>query len=414
MNILIINHYAGSKYHGMDFKAYYMAAEWVKLGHNVTIVAADQSHIRTKKVIIPEKKDYYIEKMDGINYLWLKTFKYNDNSFQRAFNITSFIIQLFKFSKILVKNFKPEIVISSSTYPADCFPAKYIANLTNAKYIYEIHDLWPLSPMILGNMSKYHPFIMAMQFAENYCYKYCDAVVSALPNVSEHVSMHGLDLKKLHIVENGINIDEWSNKSFISQKLNSLIKEQKSNGKFLLAYTGQHGLANSLITILEAANYLKYKNVAFFLIGKGPEKNNLIEFAKTLNLNNIYFLDSVKKTEIPDLLSKFDCLIITLKNNWEIFKYGISPNKLMDYMMSGKPIIHAITAGNDIVKEAKCGLSVQGEDAKALSEAVLKIMEIPVEERESMGKRGREYVINNHDYKVLAKKFLTILEKLME
>ena len=412
MNILIINHYAGSKYHGMDFKCYYMAKEWVKLGNNVCIVAADQSHIRTKKVIISEKKDFNIEIIDGITYLWLKTLKYNDNSFQRAFNIISFIVQLFKYSKIIVKTFNPQIVISSSTYPADCFPARYIAKLSNAKFIYEIHDLWPLSPMILGNMSKYHPFIMAMQFAENYCYRYCDAVVSALPKVKEHVLKHGLNLKKLHIVENGINVDEWSNKSLIPEKLHSLIEEEKAKGKFLLAYTGQHGLANSLNTILEAANNVKDKKVAFFFIGNGPEKNNLIEYAKRLNLNNVFFCDSVKKTEIPNLLVEFDCLIITLKNNWEIFKYGISPNKLMDYMMSGKPIIQAINAGNDIVKEAGCGLSVQGEDSKALANAILEIMNTPLSEREAMGRRGNEYVIKNHDYKVLAKKYLDILESL--
>ncbi len=408
MNILLINHYAGSIYHGMEYRTYYLAKEWVRAGHKVLIAASDQSHVRNTKIIIPKNKSYLYENIDGIDYLWLKTTKYSKNGVKRAINIFSFIAQLYRFSRIISKEFLPNIVIASSTYPLDIFPAHHIAEITKAKLIYEIHDLWPLSPIQLGNMPNYHPFIMLLQYAENYCYKYCDAVVSMLPKVEKHVKEHGLDLRKLHIVENGICIDDWSNCGETPDKISKEIIKQKQNSNFTIAYVGQHGIANALTNFIKATDILKNEKVSFFLVGKGPEKENLVKLAKDLQLKNIFFFDNVPKTSIPSLLPKFDSLYIGLQKQ-PLFLYGISPNKLMDYMMSGKPIIQAIEAGNDMVRDSSCGISVSAEDSKALAEAIRQMTEIPESKREEMGKKGQEYVKKYHDYKVLGKKFLDLM-----
>ncbi|MBR4329917.1 MAG: glycosyltransferase family 4 protein [Candidatus Riflebacteria bacterium] len=413
MNILLINHYAGSKYHGMAYRPYYFAKEWVKAGHDVTIIAADKTHLRHKNVLIPEDKDYYFENIDGIRYLWLRTITYKDNSLNRAFNIASFIFQLYRFSSFISKTLKPNIVITSSTYPADVFPAYRIVRQSKAKYIFEIRDLWPLSPIILGNYSKYHPFIQAMQYSEDYCYKHCDAVVSVLPKVSEYTLKHGLPQEKLHIIENGLSLEEWENHSNIPDSLNSLIDSEKAKGHFLLGYTGNHSSANSLHTIIEAAEKLKDTKASFILVGNGRDKSKLMSLANKKHLNNVFFYDSIPKESIPDLLSKFDCLLITWKNLWELYKFGISPNKLMDYMMAGKPIIHAVNAGNDPVEDSGCGITVPAEDPPALADAIIKLMNTTEEERYLMGQKGREYVIKNHDYRVLAQKYLEVMERLL-
>ena len=413
MNILLINHYAGSKYHGMTYRPYYMAKEWVRAGHAVTIAAADQSHIRQKKVIIPNNNSFFLEKIDGINYLWLRTISYDDNSLKRAFNIASFIFQLYRFSKIIGEKIKPDIIITSSTYPADIFPACYIAKFSNSKLIYEIRDLWPLSPIMLGNYSKNHPFIQAMQFSENYCYKHCDAVVSVLPKVAEHVKQHGLPSEKLHIIENGISLEEWKNKSSIPSSLNSLIDREKSKNRFLFGYAGNHSSANSLQTIIEAAERLKNSKASFFLVGNGRDKQKFINFVKEKRLNNVVFYDSIVKESIPDLLSKFDCLLISWKNLEGLYKYGISPNKLLDYMMAAKPIIHAVNAGNDPVKDSGCGISVPAEDSEALANAIIRMMNTSDLERSFMGIKGREYVIKNNDYRVLAQKYINLMKSLL-
>lgn len=78
--------------------------------------------------------------------------------------------------------------------------------------------------------------------------------------------------------------------------------------------------------------------------------------------------------------------------------------------MSGKPVIHAVTAGNNLVRDANCGISVPAEDAGAVFEAINKMLALTQEERQKLGNNGREYVIKNHDYKFLAKKIIEFIK----
>ncbi|HTG81711.1 MAG TPA: glycosyltransferase, partial [Geobacteraceae bacterium] len=117
----------------------------------------------------------------------------------------------------------------------------------------------------------------------------------------------------------------------------------------------------------------------------------------------------VSKSSIPALLAAMDALYIGLQRQ-PLFRFGISPNKLMDYMMAGKPVINAIEAGNDPVAESGCGISVCSENSDAIAEAIQELMGMNEAEREVMGMRGKEYVLKHHDYRVLARKFVEIME----
>ena len=121
------------------------------------------------------------------------------------------------------------------------------------------------------------------------------------------------------------------------------------------------------------------------------------------------FLPPVPRQSIPELLTTMDILYIGLKKQ-PLFRFGVSPNKLMDYMMASKPIVYAIEASNDIVTECGCGLSVPPENPVATAEAIIKLTKMTPAEREALGERGKEYVLTHHDYKVLAKDFIRVMK----
>ena len=122
-----------------------------------------------------------------------------------------------------------------------------------------------------------------------------------------------------------------------------------------------------------------------------------------------FFLPPIPKCTIPLWLDKMDCLFIGLKK-CTLFKFGISPNKLIDYMMSGVPIVSAVEAGNDPVSEAGCGISVKAENPQAIAEGILKIYNMTSKQRHEMGERGKQYVLRNHTYPILAAKFLQAMK----
>lgn len=403
MNILLINHYAGSPDYGMEFRPYYMCKEWVKLGHNTLIVGGSHSHLRKQQ---PAKRT---ETIDGVNYSWVKLNKYKGNGLGRIVSMGMFITKLGMNYKNYLGAFVPDIVIASSTYPLDIYPARKIAKHYGAKLIYEVHDLWPLSPIELGGFSPKHPFIRVMQRAEDDCYKYVDAVVCMLPNAEEHMKERGLTDGKFYCVPNGIVLEDWENYPTLSDSHLNVLKKLRADGKMIVGFAGAHGIANSLYSAIDAISGLKDEKIAFVLVGTGPEKDNLIEYTKKNKYENIYFLPAINKKMIPSLLQEMDILYIGLQRQ-SLFRFGISPNKLFDYMMAAKPVVQAIDAGNNIVKEANCGLYAEPDNVEEIRNAILHLKNMSLAERAELGENGRSYVLKNHTYGVLAEKFLKVME----
>ncbi len=404
MNIFLINHYAGSPEMGMEYRPYYLAKEWIKQGHTVTILAATYSHIRhTNPDFDTEMTE---QNMDGIHYVWIKTPTYQGNGIARVKNMFEFIRKTLYKSSFFAKKYKPDIVIASSTYPSDNYVARKIAKLSKAKYIYEVHDLWPLSPMELGKMNRYHPFIIAMQHAENFAYRKADAVISLLPKTKEYMISKGLNPDKWHYVPNGIVVEDWKNPKSLNEKTKNDIIHIKNQFNTIVAYTGTFGLANALFAFILAGKQLK--DIAFVLVGKGPEKQNLQDLIDSYHLTNVFILDNINKHEIPSLLKHFDILYIGLQSQ-SLFRFGISPNKMIDYMMAGKPIIQAIKAGNNMVEEAQCGIAIEPENPQAIVNAIKTLFSLPKNKIDEMGKNGQKFVLENHDYSILAKNFETIM-----
>jgi glycosyltransferase involved in cell wall biosynthesis len=213
-------------------------------------------------------------------------------------------------------------------------------------------------------------------------------------------------------IPNGIDVEEWQDNNasaVVPNQHGEVLRALVEKGSFLIGYTGAHGLANSLHTVVEAARLLRNKPVCFVLVGKGPEKEFLQQRSRQHELTNMVFLSPVPKSSLPQLLRAFDVLYIGLQRQ-PLFRFGISPNKLMDYMMAAKPVIQAIEAGNNIVAESGCGISIAPENPKDLAEAVLEIMRWKPSEREQAGMRGRAYVLGNNDYRSLACRFLDVIE----
>jgi glycosyltransferase involved in cell wall biosynthesis len=404
MRILYINHYAGSPRHGMEYRPYYLAREWVRAGHEVKIVAADQSHIRARQPGL-DACSRFDEVIDGIQYTWLKTHPYRGNGVGRVRNMASFVRALYGESTRL-SAYAPDVVIASSTYPMDIWPAHRIAKLSRARLVFELHDLWPLTPMELGGMSRWHPFIVVVKAAEDYVYRHADAVVSMLPKVHEHVASHRMPLDRLHIVPNGVDPREWAGAlPALDARVDDTLAALAHAGNAIVGYAGTHGISNSLNTFLDAARLMRDEKVSFVLVGGGPEKAGLQLRARTEQLCKVSFIDPVIKEQVPALLQRFDLAYIGWRRQ-SLYRFGIAPNKLMDYMMAARPVLHAVEAGNDPVEEAGCGLTVAPESPDATAFGIRSLLSLSLGERQAMGKRGRDFVMDNLTYPVLSKRFL--------
>jgi glycosyltransferase involved in cell wall biosynthesis len=408
MRILYINHYAGSPRHGMEYRPYYLAREWVRAGHTVRMLAGAFSHVRAVQPTVGgmEIAAPATEWIDGIEYRWYPTPAYSGNGVGRVRNIWVFLRQLWVDARSIAASFRPDVVVASSTYPMDIWVARRIAQFAGAKLVFEVHDLWPLSPIELGGMSPSHPFIRVCQWAEDTAYRDADVVVSMLPNVAEHVAEHGLDLRKLHIVPNGVSADDWAGaRAPLVGALGVHLAAERDRGQFVVGYAGSHGAPNALDGLLDAARLLADEPVSFVLVGDGHLRGKLQARVEAEDIRNVRMFAPIPKNQIPALLRSFDAAFLGAPKS-PIYRFGVSPNKMIDYMMAGVPILYAIEAGNDPVTDAGCGISVAAEDPQALAAAICELMRMSPQSRIAIGANGVSYARANYLYSALAEKFL--------
>lgn len=412
MNILYLDHYAGSPTHGMEYRPYYLSREWVRLGHRVRIVAASWSHVRAVQPQAPRRPAplHWAQAVDGIDYEWWLTPGYRGNGVGRVLNIAAFLTPLFLTAGRIAREFAPDVVIASSTYPMDIWVARRIARLAKARLVFEVHDIWPLSPIELGGMSPSHPFIRVCQAAEDAAYRCADTVVSMLPCVHDHMAAHGLDLSRLHVVPNGVSPDDWDAPAEpLRADLQSAIDRSRAAGRTLVAYAGSHGVPNALDVLLDSAALLGDDGIDFVLVGDGMEKSRLQQRVEREGLARVQLFEPIPKAQVPALLAAVDIAYIGWRRS-PLYRFGIAPNKLLDYMMAGVPVLHSVEAGNDPVADAGCGLTVAAESPAAVAEGLRALAAMPPAVRSEMGQRGRDHVLRHHAYPALAERFLRACE----
>jgi glycosyltransferase involved in cell wall biosynthesis len=403
MNILYLNHYAGGPRWGMEYRPYCLGREWVRMGHRVQVLAADYSHVRATQPVAGD------ETADGMAYRWYRTPAYQGNGLGRVKNIWAFLRAAWADTPRVVSEFKPDVVIASSTYPMDIWVARRMARQAGAKLVFEVHDLWPLSPIELSGMSPHHPFIMLCQAAEDAAYRHADVVVSVLPKVHDHMASRGLNLRKLHIVPNGIALDDWqAEPAPLRNDVAQALAAAHRAGRTVVGYAGSMGMPNALDTLLDAAALLRSTPLQIVLVGSGHEQARLAQRVVAEGLQHVQFLPPIPKAQIPSFLAGVDLAYI----GWQrvpIYRFGIAPNKLMDYMMARCAVLHSVAAGNDPVAEAGAGVTVAPEAPDAVAAGLQQMAALPGAERAAMGERGRAFVLAHHTYPVLAQRFIQAL-----
>ena len=179
---------------------------------------------------------------------------------------------------------------------------------------------------------------------------------------------------------------------------------------FSVVYTGQHGVANSLDTVLEAARLLN-DDVEFRLYGDGVAKPQLLEKAARLKLTNVVFENPVPKEQVSEIQQAADAVLLMIRDS-PLWEDGFSPNKLYDYLASGRPVIFAAQVSHNPVAESSAGITIRPEDPKALAEGIVGLTTISAEARDEMGRRGRDLVASTYDLPVVAQNLARVLQTL--
>lgn len=394
--IWILNHYASLPSEFGGSRHYDFSVELVKRGYDVTIFAASYNHFNKTDRIGKEEGTIKNECIDGVRFVWLKTFlKYNGNGISRLINMFSYLIVMLK---VYPKFEKPDVVIGSSVHLFACLAGYFISKSTGSRFICEIRDLWPQTLIDMGAISKNHPLAVFFRIIEKFVYEKAERIIVLLPNTYDYIKRYNIEESKLVYIPNGVDMAVFDRHLQDSSLVLEERLENDLNNSFCCIYTGSIGIANCMDTVIKAAEIINRStyDIKFIIVGEGAEKGRLIDYCRENNVVNVTFHPSVRKELIPKILGLSDIALIASRKI-ELYKYGISFNKLFDYLCARKPVVFACRTSNDIIRAANAGISIEPEDPNLMAEAIIELYEMGEEKRKTLGDNGRQYVKDNHD-----------------
>ncbi|HMS35713.1 MAG TPA: glycosyltransferase family 4 protein [Arachnia sp.] len=402
MRICYLDHYAGSPTAGMEYRPHAMAVEWARLGVDTTIVAGTYSHLRTRN--FPDAEPGRPYDVDGVEFRFLRTREYEGNGVGRILSWVDYVGGGLRAAGTMARELRPDAVISSSTYPFDTYFAQRLARLSGARLIHEVHDLWPLTPIELGGHSPRHPLMAAMGAAERSAYRHSDAIVSILPNIEPHVRSLGIDTPVIPI-PNGI--DAAATPDQAPEAFVRLIDGLRARGRRVLGYAGGMTTANAMDDLVAAMALLRDEPVTAVLVGDGLYRADLERQAKEVGADVVFF-GSLPKAQVHDALTRCDALYIGSKRG-ALYEYGVSANKIFDYMLTGVPVVDAFDSDHSPLAYSGCAIPARAEDPADIARAIREAVALPEDERERRGAAGIAWVTEHHALPRLAAEFLAVL-----
>jgi glycosyltransferase involved in cell wall biosynthesis len=374
--------------------------EWVKAGHRVTVITCAPNFPKGKVFDGYRNKLWQRETMEGIEVVRVWSYiTANEGFVRRILDYQSYMV-----SAIIASLFvrKVDVIVGTSPQFFTACAAYVASRLKFRPYIFELRDLWPESIKAVGAM-KNERAIALLESLELFLYRKAARVISVTNSFKDNLVSRGIDGSKIEVVTNGVDLSQFKPRS----KDPALERQLGLEGKFVVGYIGTHGLAHALETVLDAAERLRGTDVVFLLLGDGARKQALREDAARRGLDNVVFIDTVPKAEVPRYWSILDVSLIHLQKT-ELFTTVI-PSKLFESMGMGLPVLHGVEGESArIVRDENAGIPFEPENADALVAALRRLKENPAELAQFKASclKGAQ----NYDRTNLALKMMRILE----
>jgi glycosyltransferase involved in cell wall biosynthesis len=396
--VWIVNQYAGSPQHGMEYRHYHLARGLIARGHRVVVLSGSRSHLFTRAPRV--SRPFTLQEIDGITYCWVAGPPYERAiSVQRVVNMAAFAAALAVLPTGRLPAPDAILVSSPSLFPIPV--AARWARRFGARLAFEVRDIWPLTLQELGGLPDRHPLVAAMQRIEDYCYRTADTVISVLPAAEGHMVARGMAPEKFHYLPNGIDLG-----GRVPTEPPAAVRDARRDGTFTVGFVGTLGHANVLETLIDAARLLDPDEAHVVVVGHGPERDGLLRRAD--GARNVTFTGAIPKAQVGAAIELFDACYVGYRRS-PLYRFGVSPNKLFEYMAAGRPVLFAADAANQPVREADCGRTVAPEHPEALAVAIRSLSACSPAERARLGANARAYVERNHDYERLAEELSALL-----
>ncbi|MCR4621562.1 MAG: glycosyltransferase family 4 protein [Clostridiales bacterium] len=410
--IWIINHYATE----MLFKRggrHYVFAKYLKCaGYEPVIFGCNAKHNSDRERYIEFDKLWQEQIIEEIQvpFVFVKSRVYKGNGKQRVLNMVDFYLNVKKAAKEYAElHGKPDVIYASSVHPLTLVAGIQLAKHYNVKCICEIRDLWPESLVAYEIVGPKNPAVLLLRKLEKWIYKHADSIVFTMEGAYDYIKNKGweknIPREKVFLINNGVDLETYE----YNLKNHRILDADLDNPfLFKVIYTGSIRKANKIDLLVEAAKKLRGEPIRILVWGSGDQLEQLEDIKSKERIDNIVFKGSVQKDCIPYILSKSNTLFLDPFDE-SVSKYGISSNKLFEYLAAGKPVLM-----NQIPKynpAAKYGCDIVYDmSADSIAKAIKKVYSFDEKTYQSICSRAG-LAATEYAYSTLTQKIIDILHK---
>ena len=361
-------------------------------GWNARIIAANRN-LSTGGTVRPHPP---------LETVWVSP--YSGNGSARILNWLSYSVTAFTRS---VRIRDVDLVYGSSPHLFAALVGLFVARIRRVPFVLEIRDVWPKVLADMGWMSPDSPVYRALELLESVLYRHADRIVILASGVRSYLVDRGVEPDRIVIIPNAADAED-----FVPTATRDELRDRYRFTGVVAVYTGAHGPANGLDLLLDVAADAAQRSpeLLVVMVGGGPSKTGLVDRALGDGLTNVRFMDPIPKSEIPDLLAAADIGVHCLADV-ELFRPGVSPNKLFDYMAAGLPVV-TNTPGetSEFVEESGAGFAAAPGDLGVVLRAMC---DLNPDERQMIGRRGRDYLQLNRSRAEMALRLREMLDSVI-
>lgn len=422
--IWIIDHYSSEPKYGGISRQYDFARELGRRGYNIVVIASGYCHF-THKSIVPEGYAVKVSTLaHNIHYVYLRTFRYEDNGGAgRAANMFSFALQVLKYEKQIAGRYgKPDVVTGCSIHPLAWPVAWWVARKYKVDFVAEVRDFWPRIWVASGEKKKTDPMTLFFAAIQHWTFKHADKIIYSMFHGDKYICGElGVEQDKVYLIGQPLDCKRFDYNSNRTDLLPEEVKKfvggfNGGNNPFLCTFAGYYMAYEGVYVMLEALKILEsrgYSNIKFIFVGSGQEKKGMERFVRSNNLHNCLIYDRILKEAVPALLSHSDiCMAhLEVEGHKEVYQYGVSKNKVTEYLYSGACTLYGYMHKDDEVAASGGGLMFEPYDAADLADKIEGVYKMAHEERKQFGKRGRAYIRDTHSVEVLTDRLIEVLFK---
>lgn len=273
-------------------------------------------------------------------------------------------------------------------------------------FVYDVQDVWPDAAILSGIL---RPGVVAdvLRVVERFVYRHAAHLLVPTEETRENLLAKGVAPDKVTSLPHWIDSDQFDETARAERE--TLRARLEWTGRFVLLFTGNLGLVQGLDTVIEAAAKVRRPEVRFAFVGDGADRDRLQALAARLDLQDrVQFVERQPVHRMPAFMAAADALLVHLRPS-ELSRTVI-PTKTMSYLAAGRPILMAMEgAAAALVERAEAGVIAPPGDPAALAEAVGRMADLSEDERDRLGRNGREHLLTHFTTLAVMPRYLEVL-----